>query len=142
GGSLAFADPPATPVAPESRSSATPSSTAEDSTGQNSADRTVPTTVAATAAKTPAVAPANPTPSASGERMAEKQLRMEGYKLSMVHGQEKYCRREIPLGSHLPTVVHCVTVAEAEAMVREGREVTERIQRNTVGCGTTCGIGK
>jgi hypothetical protein len=46
GGSLAFADPPATPVAPESRSSATPSSTAEDSTGQNSADRTVPTTVA------------------------------------------------------------------------------------------------
>jgi hypothetical protein len=134
GVSLAFADPPATPAARESQSSATPRSTAEDSTEQNSAARTVPATVAPTPAKSPAVAPANPTPSVSDERMVQRHLRMEGYKLSMVNGQEKYCRREIPLGSHLATVMHCVTVAEAEAMVREGRETTERIQRNTAGC--------
>jgi hypothetical protein len=138
--SLAFADPPATPVAPvapvapESRSTPTPNSTSEDSTGQNSAAHTVPATADATAAKTPAVAPANTTPSPSGERKAEQLLRSQGYKVSMVNGQEKYCRREIPLGSHLATVFHCVTVAEAEAMAREGRETTERIQRNTAGC--------
>jgi len=132
--SLAFADPPATPVAPESRSTTAQNSTAEDSTGQNSAAHTVPATAAATAAETPAVAAAKPTSSAPHERMAEQLLRSQGYKLSMMRGEEKYCRREIPLGSHLPTVLHCVTVAEAEAMAREGREVTERIQRNTSAC--------
>ncbi len=141
--SLAFADPPATPVASESRSTTTPNSTAEDSTGQNSAAHSVPAT-AATAAKAPAVAPAKPTPSASGERMAEHLLRSQGYKLSMVNGQEKYCRREIALGSHLATVMRCVTVAEAEAMAREGREVTEQLQRSMSSCqygthGANCG---
>ena len=66
--------------------------------------------------------------------MAEQLLRLQGYRLSMVHGEEKYCRREIPLGSHLPTVMHCVTVAEAEEMAREGRDTTEHIQRNMSGC--------
>ena len=66
--------------------------------------------------------------------MAERQLRLEGYKLRMVHGEQKYCRREAPLGSHLATALHCVTVAEAVAMEREGREVTELIQRKMPGC--------
>ncbi len=132
--SLAFADPPAVPVAPESRSTTAPNSTAEDGADQNSAAHTVPATAAAPAADTAAVAPVKPAPSTSGERMMEQQLRLQGYKLSMVHGEEKYCRREIPLGSHLATVMHCVTVAEAELMAKEGRETTERIQRNTVGC--------
>jgi hypothetical protein len=135
--SLAFADPPATPatpVAPESRSTPAQNSTAEDSTGQNSAAHAVPETAAAPAAETPAVAPAKPTPSASAERLQEQLLRSQGYKLSMVNGQEKYCRREIPLGSHLATVFHCMTVAEAQAMAKEGRETTERIQRSTAGC--------
>jgi len=122
--SLAFADPPATPVAPESRSTTAQNTTAEDSTA----------TAAATAAETPAVAPAKSTPSASDERLQEQLLRSQGYKLSMVNGAQKYCRREIPLGSHLPTVFHCVTVAEAQAMAREGRETAERLQRNTPGC--------
>jgi hypothetical protein len=143
--SLGFADPPATPVAPESRSTTTPNSTAEDSAGQNSTAHTVPAIAAATAAETPAVAPAKPPPSASGERMAEHLLRSQGYKLSMVNGQERYCRREIPLGSHLATVLHCATVAEAEATAREGREVTEQLQRNMSSClsngthGANCG---
>jgi hypothetical protein len=142
--SLAFADPPATPVAPESRSTTAQNSTAEDSTDQNSAAHTVPATAAATAAETPAVAPARSTPSASSARLQEQLLRSQGYKLSMVNGKEEYCRREIPLGSHLPTVFHCLTVAQAEAMAREGRETTERIQRNTPTClagsrGPFCG---
>lgn len=134
--SLAFADPPATPVAPDSRSTPTPNSTAEDSTGQKSAAPIVPATAAAPAATTPAVAPAKSTPSASDEQLQKRLLQSQGYKLSMVNGQEKYCRRETPLGSHLATALHCVTVAEAEAMAREGREVTEHLQRNMSGCLT------
>jgi hypothetical protein len=141
--SLAFADPPATPVVPESRSTTTPSSTAEDSNGQTSAAPTVPATAAAPAATT-AVAPAKSTPGASDEQLQKRLLQSQGYKLSMVNGREKYCRRETPVGSHLPTALHCVTVAEAEAMAREGRETTERVQRNTSGCLTPAagGCGK
>lgn len=128
----AFANPPASPLAPESRSSTTPNSSGENSTSENSAAHSVPAT-AAPAAKTSA-APASPTPQTSGEQLAERQLRMEGYKLRMVNGVQKYCRRETPLGSHLASVMHCVTVAEAEEMVREARETTEHIQRNTPGC--------
>lgn len=66
--------------------------------------------------------------------MTERQLRSEGYKLVMVRGEEKYCRRETPVGSHLASVLHCLTVAEAEAAAKEAREVTQHIQRNTAGC--------
>jgi hypothetical protein len=74
----------------------------------------------------------------------EQQLRLQGYKLSMLRGEEKFCRREIPIGSHLATVFHCVTVEEAEGMAKEGRETTERIQRNSVACLTPAqgGCGK
>jgi hypothetical protein len=113
--SLAFADPPNPPPAPES---ATPAAS-------------VPP---ALSPQTPVVTAPKPAVSESKERMAEQQLRLQGYKLTMVRGEEKYCRREAPLGSHLATVMHCVTVEEAEMMAREGREVTEREQRNTTGC--------
>ena len=134
--SLAFADPPAGPVIPESRNIATQSSTSEDSTSQGSAAHAVPATAAVTPAKTPAVGPAQPTPGPSAAQVQEQErlLRNQGYKLRMVNGEERYCRRETPLGSHLATVMHCVTIAEAEAMAREGRETAERIQRNTSGC--------
>jgi len=94
----------------------------------------VPATPAVTSAKTPAVAPVQPTPSASGEQVQEQLLRNQGYRRYMVQGEEKFCKREIPVGSHLATVMHCVTIAEAEAMAREGRETAERIQRNASGC--------
>lgn len=134
--SLAFADPPAGPVVPESRNNTAQNSTAEDNSSQSSAAPAVPATAAVTAAKTPAVASAQPTPGPSAEQAREQErlLRNQGYKLRMVNGEERYCRREMPLGSHLATVMHCVTIAEAEAMAREGRETAERIQRNTSGC--------
>jgi hypothetical protein len=143
GVSLAFADPPATAVAPESPSTPAPNGAADDNTGQNDAAHT-PATAAAAAATTPAVAPANPTPSTSDERQMSKQLlRLQGYKLSMRNGEEVYCRRETPLGSRLPTALHCVTVAEAELMEQQGRETTEHLQHDTAGClsgahGATC----
>lgn len=92
---VAFADPPATPVA------------------------------------------ANPTPGAPDEPMALKLLRDEGYKPAMRNGEKVYCRREIPLGSRLPTTLKCVTVAEAELMAKEARETAEHVQRNMAGCLTT-----
>lgn len=117
--SLACADPPPNP---------------EDTTGQDSATHAVPATPPDTATKAPALVPAKPPPSTSGERRQEELLRNQGYKLIMVRGEAKYCRREIPVGSHLATVMHCVTIAEAQAMEREARETAERIQRNSTGC--------
>jgi len=67
--------------------------------------------------------------------MIERQLRLQGYRPSMVRGQVKYCRREAPLGSHLESAMHCVALAEAELMMREGRETTERLQQSQ-GCLT------
>ena len=55
-------------------------------------------------------------------------LRLRGYRPQMMNGEMLYCRREIPLGSHLPTILHCVTVAEAKLMTEEGRRTTERMQ--------------
>jgi hypothetical protein len=51
----------------------------------------------------------------------------------MRNGEEVYCRREAPLGSRLPTALHCVTVAEAELMAQQGRETTEHLQHDTAG---------
>jgi hypothetical protein len=90
------------------------------------------------------VAPANPTPDASGERIQEKVLRANGYKPSMRHGERVFCRREIPMGSRLPTTLKCVTVVEAEMIANEGKELTEQLQHRTPGClsgskGPQCG---
>ena len=123
--SLASADPPNPPPAPES---ATPAASVPPALSPQTPVAQTPVTEA------PVVTAPKPAASESKERMAEQQLRLQGYKLTMVRGEEKYCRREAPLGSHLATVMHCVTVEEAEMMAREGREVTEREQRNTPGC--------
>jgi hypothetical protein len=70
----------------------------------------------------------------SDERMQEKLLREQGYKQYMLNGEKLFCRREIPLGSHLATRLGCLTVAEAQLIAKEGQQFTERLQRNTPGC--------
>ena len=52
----------------------------------------------------------------------------------MMNGEKVFCRREIPMGSHLATTLRCVTVAEAELMAREGQQLTEHLQRTSPGC--------
>jgi len=131
--SIAFADPPETPATPKPESTAAQSANAQ-ATGQNSVAPAAPEPATAAAVQTPAAASVRPAPSASDERMAQQQLRMQGYRPSMVNGEELYCRREAPLGSRLESVRHCVTLAEAELMAKEGKETTERLQRNTPGC--------
>jgi hypothetical protein len=100
------------------------------------ADPPAPPSASATRPQSPAVAPAKPAATAPSEGMTERALKLQGYRLSMVNGQEKYCRREAPLGSRLTTLMHCVTLAEAELMAKEGRETTEHIQNNEYGCLT------
>jgi hypothetical protein len=141
--SIAFGDPPATPVAPESASTAAPKSPAEDSAAQQTPANTAPATPSTAAVPTAATAAAKPGPSAPDERMQEALLRYQGYKLSMVRGEEKWCRREAPVGSHLTSVMRCITVQEAEEMAREGRWTTEHVQRNQSGClaGAAGGCG-
>jgi len=134
GVSPAFADPPETPATPKSDSTAAQSDNAQDSTDQNSTTHTMPAPAPAAAVQTPAAAPVKPAPSTPDERMAEQQLRLQGYRPSMVNGEEMYCRREAPLGSRLQSARHCVTLAEAELIAKEGKETTERLQRNTPGC--------
>ena len=73
--------------------------------------------------------------------MQEQLLRNQGYRLTMVHGQPKYCRREKPIGSNLASVMRCVTVEEAEMIAKEGRETTERIQRTQTACLTPAAGG-
>jgi cytochrome c553 len=82
-------------------------------------------------AQTPAAAAAK----AADERLKERQrqLLLQGFKPTTVRGGEMYCRREVPLDSHFP-VLRCVTVESAEQAAREGKDTTERLQRNMVGC--------
>ena len=85
----------------------------------------------------PAATPApesHPAPQAAEEPLDEKAVRLQGYRATMLKGEMVYCRREIPLGSHLPTTLKCVTIQEAKLMAEEGRQTTERIQRSMQAC--------
>jgi hypothetical protein len=129
--SVVSADP-AAPATPASPAPAAQSSPAENSNDQSSAK---PVSAPAATAENPAATAAKPVASSAPKERAEEQLlRNQGYKPTMVNGEEMYCRREAPLGSRLGSTVHCVTVQEAELIAKEGREVTERIQRTTPGC--------
>jgi hypothetical protein len=127
---VAFADPPAAGAPAETQQS-------------NGASQAAAATPAATAATAPQVATTTPARSASDEPQGEKQLRDQGYKPAMRNGERVFCKREIPMGSHLPTALHCLTVQEAALIAQEGRETTERIQRTTPGCpgGAAGGCG-
>jgi hypothetical protein len=129
----AFADPPVTPAASESQSSASQSSTAAQGNGQNTAAQTPPAKAAVTGAQTAAVATANPAPSASSEQTLDKQLLAKGYTPRVIRGEKVYCKRETATGSNLPEL-RCMSVESAEEMAKEGRDLTERIQHNTYGC--------
>ena len=130
---VVYADPPAvSPAAPAAPSATTQNSTAEDGSDHGAAK---PASAPAANADHPAAAAAKPPPAAAPrERMQERLLRNQGYKLTMVNGDEMYCRREAPLGSRLGSTVHCVTVQEAELRAKEGREAAERLQRTSPGC--------
>lgn len=138
---LAFADPPAPEVPAQTRSSADQKSR-DDTTQPNSSAPAAATTPAATTADRAQVA--KPAASSSDDSKREALLLDQGYKPAMRNGEKVFCKREIPMGSRLPTALHCLTVAEAELIAQEGRETTERIQRNTVGClgAASGGCGK
>jgi hypothetical protein len=137
---VAFADPPPTPVAPASQGATAPSSTAESGSGQSSAAAATPATAAASAAQSSAAAPAKPAPSAANGDSDDKELLKQGYKPRVVRGEKVYCKREVPTGSNLP-VTRCMSAESAKEMAAEGKEMAERIQRNGFGClsGGKCG---
>jgi hypothetical protein len=90
------------------------------------------TTAAAqtTAAKTAASA------TSPDEHLAqlEKQLRTKGYTPRMMRGAVFFCRREVPLGSHLASEYNCVSVAGAERIASGTREDLESMQRKSGTC--------
>jgi len=130
---VAFADPPPTPVVPASQGTTVPSSTAENGNGQSSAARTASATAPASATESSAAAPAKPAPSANNDEADDKQLLKQGYRARVVRGEKVYCKREVPTGSNLP-VTRCVSAEAAKQMAEEGRELAERIQRLGGGC--------
>lgn len=52
----------------------------------------------------------------------------------MRNGDRIFCRREVPLGSHLPTVLNCVSAEEAERIAQAARGDTEHSQRRMTSC--------
>jgi hypothetical protein len=128
--SLALADPPATtPVAPVS------STTPTEITPATPAVPATPDTPAVTPAGPPSATPAAST-AASNEVQLEKQLRVQGYSAQMHNGERTFCRREVPVGSHLPTVLNCVTADEAERIAKNARGDLEKVQHKM--SGGTC----
>jgi hypothetical protein len=130
-GSLACANPP-TPEVPARTSSSADQKSRDDTTQPNSSTSAAATTPAATTADS--VPLVKPMASSSDQSQREALLLDQGYKPAMRNGEKVFCKREIPMGSRLPTALHCLTVAEAELIAKEGRETTERIQRSMVGC--------
>jgi hypothetical protein len=128
--SLAFADPP-TPEAPAQTPSNADEKSRDDTTQPSSAPAAATTPAATTADSAQVI---KPKASSSDDSKREALLVDQGYKPAMRNGEKVFCKREIPMGSRLPTALHCLTVAEAELIAQEGRETTERIQRNMVGC--------
>ena len=141
--SRALADPPATSVTPKpqdasaqdvaTQDAAAQDSAAKDRTTQSSASKAASATAAPTSGEAPRVSSAKSVPGAPNERMEEKVLRDQGYKPTMKNGERLYCKSERPTGSNLPST-HCLTVAEAEALSKNAKESTERIQHSKGGC--------
>jgi len=78
----------------------------------------------------PKPAPASATANKSEELTAtEKDLLSQGYKLRIIDGEKRFCRRQTVLGSNLERTV-CTTAAREREARDNAREITDRIQRN------------
>src|SRR5579862_3534804 len=128
GMSLALADPPATTDAAPVPSTAPAQVAPASPAGPVAAD---PPAAAPAAAPSAAAAV---TTEALHEAQLEKQLRVQGYSLQMHKGEKVFCRREAPIGSHLSSVLNCVTAAEAERIANNAQGDTEKVQRKMNGC--------
>ena len=123
--SLALADPPTTdPAASTPPTQVEPASPALPAT---------PNAAPVTPAQAVPATPAAPTAATHTEQL-EKQLRAQGYAVQMRNGDRVFCRREVPLGSHLPTALNCLTADEAERMAQAAKGDIEHSQRRMTSC--------
>ena len=60
---------------------------------------------------------------------ADKRLLSQGYKLHIVNGEKRFCRKERVLGSNLERNV-CGSAEQFAESSQAGRDLTDRIQRN------------
>jgi hypothetical protein len=93
-----------------------------------------PTAEAPAPAQTAAVKAAPPTLTDAHIQQLEKQLRSRGYAARMMRGAVFFCRREVPLGSHLASEYNCVSVEGAERIANSSREDLESMQRQSGHC--------
>jgi hypothetical protein len=132
------ADPPAAATAETQSPAAGPA-----------ADTPTPAADAPVTQPPPREAPTPPTQSAGvpSEAQAEKNLRAQGYMPTMRNGERVFCRREIPVGSHLASHLNCLTAEEALILTRDAQNNTMHHQHNSSACmvnATTglCGVEK
>lgn len=120
--SLALADPPTTDP------------TASTPTQVEPASPALPATPNAAPVAPAHAMPATAATAATHTEQLEKQLRVQGYSPQMRNGDRVFCRREVPLGSHLPTVLNCVTPDEAERISQAAKGDIEHSQRRMTSC--------
>lgn len=80
-------------------------------------------------ASTKATAPSAQAAKVEELTAAEKDLLAQGYKLRIIGGQKRFCRRQTVIGSNLERMV-CTTGAQAAEARQNARDLTEQIQRN------------
>jgi len=68
------------------------------------------------------------------EAQVEKILRAQGYTPTMRNGERVFCRREVPIGSHLASHLNCLTAEEALVLTRDAQNNTMHHQHNSSAC--------
>ena len=119
------ADPPASATAETQSAAASPA-----------ADAPTPAADAPVTQPPPREASTPPAQSAGvpSEAQVEKDLRAQGYTPTMRNGERVFCRREVPIGSHLASHLNCLTAEEALILTRDAQNNTMHHQHNSSAC--------
>jgi len=118
------------PVAPESTSTPTQVSMA-------------PTEVTFAAPRTPAAPTSGAAASAASAQIGStppQQITINGYRRTVVNGQERFCRSEKMLGSHIQMKEVCLTRAQVQAEQESTQRFIENVQRTGGVTGTNPAI--
>ena len=76
----------------------------------------------------PATAASNPAATAAATKAKSEPTKVPaGYKVKVVDGETRFCRKEVPLGSRFPTEV-CMTQAQYEEQERNRDSMRNEIQ--------------
>jgi hypothetical protein len=98
---------------------------------QAMADKPSSATTSAQGASASSKSATSTTQSAKSDELTpvEKDLLAQGYKIRVIDGEKRFCRKEAVLGSSIERTV-CATHAQLTQARQDARDLTEQIQRN------------